>query len=310
MKTNTMKYLALYGSVNRGHEVINRLEMMGGINTSEFKGNNEGCIYAFSEDDKRIVKFGPSADGHPFTIYTLEAFDKKYPLRVTEDVIFNLEICEIKSVEWNFHRNEPIYTVHMFGLGEFEATNDELFELDAEDEPCNCEDNTSGIYIDYGATEEDYPYIDLDNTNYNKIMISDSFEAVVEDGVTYLVKKRLNYPKTYRECFYTLYGHKNDAFNLSGVTDEEYDLIGNLIKLMRCRDAYWKIAGERMGLKKPWEPDLENELLHCIQNYNNQITVSRTNTAFNKILIFPTEEMRDAFYKNFKDLIESCKDLL
>jgi hypothetical protein len=30
----------------------------------------------------------------------------------------------------------------------------------------------------------------------------------------------------------------------------------------------------------------------------------------NHILVFPTAEMRDAFYENFKDLIESCKELL
>ena len=30
----------------------------------------------------------------------------------------------------------------------------------------------------------------------------------------------------------------------------------------------------------------------------------------NVILTFPTEEMRDAFYENFKDLIEGCKELL
>ena len=27
-------------------------------------------------------------------------------------------------------------------------------------------------------------------------------------------------------------------------------------------------------------------------------------------LAFPTEEMRDAFYENFKELIEECKELL
>jgi hypothetical protein len=84
----------------------------------------------------------------------------------------------------------------------------------------------------------------------------------------------------------------------------------SLFRLRMCRDAYWKIYGEQMGLGKPWEPDLENEELYCIQNYNKQITISRTNTAFNKILIFPTEEMRDVFYKNFKHLIEQCKELL
>ena len=30
----------------------------------------------------------------------------------------------------------------------------------------------------------------------------------------------------------------------------------------------------------------------------------------NKILVFPTIEMRDAFYDNFKELIENCKELL
>lgn len=32
--------------------------------------------------------------------------------------------------------------------------------------------------------------------------------------------------------------------------------------------------------------------------------------ATDKILIFQTEEMRDAFYKNFQSEIEICKELL
>jgi hypothetical protein len=35
--------------------------------------------------------------------------------------------------------------------------------------------------------------------------------------------------------------------------------------------------------------------------------VQKTN---NTILAFPTEEMRDEFYENFKYLIEQCKELL
>ena len=34
------------------------------------------------------------------------------------------------------------------------------------------------------------------------------------------------------------------------------------------------------------------------------------NPVYNHILSFPTEEMRDAFYENFKDLIELCKEFL
>ena len=39
------------------------------------------------------------------------------------------------------------------------------------------------------------------------------------------------------------------------VTGYDAELIENLQTLKICRDAYWKIAGEQMGLGKPWEPD-------------------------------------------------------
>ena len=127
------------------------------------------------------------------------------------------------------------------------------------------------------------------------------------------------FPKTYNECYNLL----ND-FNFTDVERYDFEIdwrltikdknYGNILntfaKLLICRDAYWKIAGEQMRLGKPWEPDLENEELYCVQNYNKQIIKSKTNTAFNKILIFPTEEMRDTFYENFNDLIEQCKELL
>ena len=137
------------------------------------------------------------------------------------------------------------------------------------------------------------------------------YEIEVRDGKTYAVKKKPIYPETYSECFYTLYGHKNDAFNLSGVTDEEYDLFGNLIKLKRCRDAYWKIAGEEMGLGKLWEPDWNNTEIgkHCIFWDLGDIDCDELHRR-RCLLSFPTEEMRDAFYENFKDLIEQCKELL
>lgn len=112
--------------------------------------------------------------------------------------------------------------------------------------------------------------------------------------------KKILYPKTYEECCQYL-----------GCDDKiKMQLIGQFTQLINARNAYWKIAGEQMGLDKPWKPDLENEELYCIQNYNNQIVKSKTNTAFNKVLIFPTAEMRDAFYEHFKDLIEQCKELL
>ena len=61
-----------------------------------------------------------------------------------------------------------------------------------------------------------------------------------------------------------------------------------------------------MGLGKPWEPDWDN-----LSTNHESIKINKgCFTYSSRVLVFPTEEMRDAFYNNFKDLIEQCKELL
>ena len=125
-----------------------------------------------------------------------------------------------------------------------------------------------------------------------------------------LEKKKKEYPKTYEEClkilgFTTVYTPKVEP-----MFDYDDDIIA-LQKLKNCRNAYWKIAGEEMGLGKSWEPDWNTNDNHfyTIHTFNGKIECSAT-AHRNAVLIFPTEEMRDAFYENFKEIIESCKELL
>lgn len=82
-------------------------------------------------------------------------------------------------------------------------------------------------------------------------------------------------------------------------------------QLLICRDAYWKIAGEEMGLGKPLEPDWTNEhqVKYTIYTMGNDV-IRHVGNYIHAILAFPTQEMRDAFYENFKRVIESCKELL
>ena len=152
------------------------------------------------------------------------------------------------------------------------------------------------------------------------------YEIIEEHGKTYAVKKKKEYPKTYEECCYVL-GFENtemifeDYYRDIDPPEEQWKrlgLINRFNKLLIYRDAYWKIAGEEMGLGKPWKPDWENseERRYSIVNIEGDINLpEKTLTKWilkvtNKILVFPTEEMRDAFYENFKELIESCKELL
>lgn len=124
-----------------------------------------------------------------------------------------------------------------------------------------------------------------------------------------LEKKEKEYPKTYAECC-NLLGCK-PIVGFAGLDDNEEDLYGKFIALKRCRDAYWKIAGEEMGLGKPWEPDWSDNYQKkwTINFYQNEINLTNgPNVHF--VLAFPTEEMRDAFKKNFDKDLEFCKELL
>jgi hypothetical protein len=83
----------------------------------------------------------------------------------------------------------------------------------------------------------------------------------------------------------------------------------SFVKLLICRDAYWKIAGEEMGLDKPWEPAIQ-DTIWGITRSKDEVEKYSCHYGKTNLLEFPTEEMRDTFYKNFKDLIEQCKELL
>ena len=121
------------------------------------------------------------------------------------------------------------------------------------------------------------------------------------------VNKKPKYPKTYVECCELLSLGEDGRLYTKGY---KASLIQNLHKLYICRNAYWKIAGEQMGLGESWEPDWnEATAKYTIVVIENKLE-KRYALTQNYILAFPTEEMRDAFYENFKELIEQCKELL
>ena len=133
---------------------------------------------------------------------------------------------------------------------------------------------------------------------------SDGSGNVIDATEIRLVKNPPYYPKTSEECCDIL---KTTYVEWHGYYGE---VLVPFQILIICRDAYWKIAGEHMGLGEPWKPDFSDDSpKYNIFSYENEITLSDNNWS-NRILAFPTLEMRNAFYENFKDLIENCKELL
>nr|DAQ02476.1 MAG TPA: hypothetical protein [Caudoviricetes sp.] len=84
-------------------------------------------------------------------------------------------------------------------------------------------------------------------------------------------------------------------------TKEEAEACVALAQLCQLRDRY----------NDGWKPDWEdyNETKYCIEFCQGRIeTVDRVNC--HKILTFKTEELRDKFLENFRDLIKIAKPLL
>lgn len=121
------------------------------------------------------------------------------------------------------------------------------------------------------------------------------------EGDEIILKPRIiSSPKTINDCLYFL---KLDPRFLDGVIGYRGKDLSALQKLLICRDAYWKFADD-------WHPDWQDsELKYCIKSIGADV-VKGSDATICCILAFPTEELRNAFWDNFKDLIVECKELL
>jgi hypothetical protein len=94
---------------------------------------------------------------------------------------------------------------------------------------------------------------------------------------------------------------RTTRIHIEGLGLDEVNRIKPFIQLLRCRDAYWKIEN--------WKFNYDEKCYYLYTEYGN-VQKYWGPTESNIILAFPTEEMRDAFYENFKELIEECKEFL
>lgn len=210
---------------------------------------------------------------------------------------------------------------------------DEMIEGLVEEE-CNCvtvDGIPNTIPIQYQTSSACFHngfcgYSDSEGNETSEWNLPEGYQFVDENGnvinATKIVleKKKKEYPKRYEECCYVLRFENTEMVFEDDYRDinppkeqwKRLGLMNQFYQLLICRDAYWKIAGEEMGLGKPWESvykSLEDNHYFTICTFNSKIECSAT-AHRNTILAFPTEEIRDAFYENFKELIESVKELL
>ena len=247
--------------------------------------------FAYSINEQGIIEWFISHPNSIYTIFTLEEFLEKFPYKVGDKVSSKyLKNYEISKMEWESINNRVIYKLREMGwysADELQPYKEETME-------------EKGTLVEIDLTRE------MCVADEVEVILGD-YEFVLKDGKTYFVKKKPQYPKTYEECAQILL----ERASVRNDIGHKGDLLIALQQLLVCRDAYWKIAGEQMGLGKLWKPDWEkaDEKKYCIVNTEGNVAKWVQKTT-NKILAFPTEEMRDAFLENFRDLIELCKELL
>lgn len=124
------------------------------------------------------------------------------------------------------------------------------------------------------------------------------FDMVKKKGGYYVVKKQPQYPKTFEDCCKVL-----GLTELGIIGGYRHGLLTQFRNLLICRDAYWEIGGI---------PDTKGNTCCCLYYdiTDNDIYKELGPFDINSILIFPTQEICDMFYENFKELINECKSLL
>lgn len=311
MQKNMKKKLAIKGHQTRGYEVIKLLEMLGGINDREYIGTNTWKDEYYFLDNGYIRAYD-WCDGIKFT---LEEFLTKYPFKVGDKVFLYDNITEgcVTGMEWDEDKGTVKYCVY---------TSSECW-CDVKDLlKWNNVDLVERHYMNNMEEKDKAKAPDIKGEDYSGkrfgYKIPDGYEFdVVVDGKIFLKPIKPKYPTTYEDCCKVLgisyraqlsYTYPDVERGNIYLTKEKH-LLDAFMKLRICRNAYWKIAGEEMGLDKPWEPDYRyrNEYYSI---YYNGFSIIQSNSFEAHTFIFPTEEMRDAFYENFKDLIEQCKELL
>ena len=317
-KNNMNKRFAIKGHPTRGKEVIEILKMLGGKNNCDSPADNLGLCYLIDDEfDICAHYFGyDDYEDSELNIFTLEEFLEKYPFKVGDKVFLYDNITEgcVTGMKWDEDKGTVKYCVYT--SAECWCDVKELLKW-------NNVDLVEMHYRDNIEEKDKAKAPDMKGEDYSGkrfgYKIPDGFEFdVVVDGKIILKPIKPKYPSTYEECCKVLriservqlsYTYPEVECSNVYLTGEKH-LLDAFIKLRICRNAYWKIAGEQMGLGEPWEPDwTSNKPVYCISVCENIIVKGRWYID-NKILAFPTEELRDIFYENFKDLIEQCKELL
>lgn len=293
-----MAELAIKGHKTRGRDVITFLEMLGGHNMLDCGGYYEHYYYFIDYNSLKWIYYTDTLPTDK-QVYSLDEFEKTFPYKIGDTVVLEeKKIFKITDAYWESLTDDIFYNgVSIeYPYVRFSNISKDLLR------PYNPEP------VEPSPDKAKAP--SLEGQDYSEgrcsYKIPEGFEFdKVENGEIILKPKKKALPKTYEVCCEVIGISRHDV---------EIDLpqpyqqnMFNLFKLLICRDAYWKLSDD-------WKPGWngyygDSGLKYCIFQDGSALRLDDT-ISRGCVLMFPTKEIRDTFYENFKDLINECKELL
>ena len=282
--------------------------MVGGIANMNYKAGDEVLVksldwYYQNRDRMEQVDCGNAC----FIRSMITLCEKKVTI---SSVIPTLEVYRIKEDGGTFNWTDEMFE----GLAEEGNNMSNIDKLKRISTPA--EENWFEIAKEWEREDKEMDKLKHEVILPEGYIFKDENGNIINATKIVLEKKKKEYPKTYEECCEILGVNSDNFLTITNYYDGEVEttnyergLLNNIAALWYlciCRDAYWKIADD-------WKEKREEKLTrHVIYStLSGEIVKCTTiNSTANYLLDFPTAEMRDAFYENFKVLIERCKELL
>lgn len=153
-----------------------------------------------------------------------------------------------------------------------------------------------------------------------EIDVPDGYKAVYDENTQRVEIVKVELPKTWEEFCknnpvefketYIYNGRVNNVRTDGERTEKDKDLLPNretaeaflaLMQLIQLRDCY------RQGWKPDWSCDGQQK--YSVLTYSGEVSTD-AGIVTQGVLSFQSEEIRNEFFKNFRELIEKAKELI
>lgn len=290
--------IAIQGHPTKGKEVIRILESLGGKNTHALYGNGKDYEYYYHINSCGTIALSLKYDLHNCKLYTLEEFEKEFPFKVGDEVIFPVKIgwASGKVTSLTYREDKLKYEVdtRIGGYQYVESHKLRLYPMKKERNITLTLDKAKEWYNKGGELKE-VALQAYSEEELIKVELPKSWEEF-----------RDNNPVQKGECFLSIRGSiEHAAYSCNRryrnwiPSDKSAEAHLAMIQLEQLRECWWN----------GWEPEWNNSEKYVIKWEKDDLIVF-TARRIHAFLAFPTREMAEEFLECFRDLIEKAGDLI